>query len=298
MMFIAHTFHNGRYARLARLLALLASLLATALVGLAQGVRVPREPTLADAYKFFDEKVKKESEGRIGIGPFDLKTDLGKASQGIPFTLVVSFNEPCLWHFRSDGKTLSFQTQPLPLQNRHGTTNEAGALIVPKRGWGVFLFGDVFFDRTPQGWSATRFTVRLQPAQDDVRDFGRVTCSSNIKEAGFCFYVWAKKHNDQFIFNVSTNSGGTKELCDIGADGFDRNIVTHLRELNVHPGYLVCPGDLRTPAIDIHSLSATNVSYQLRSGTNVVLTKSGEVLLRCPIHHNVVFSDQRIGYTK
>ena len=41
-------------------------------------------------------------------------------------------------------------------------------------------------------------------------------CANNLKEIGIAFKTWALDHNDQFPFNVSTNSGGTLR-CAPGA---------------------------------------------------------------------------------
>jgi prepilin-type processing-associated H-X9-DG protein len=92
---------------------------------------------------------------------------------------------------------------------------------------------------------------------------------------------------------VSTNQGGTLEMCSQEGDGFDMNAVLHFQvlsnELNT-PKILVCPGDAsRQPAISFQALQSANVSYQLHSGVNETNTQA--VLAVCPIHGNVLFCD-------
>ncbi len=122
-----------------------------------------------------------------------------------------------------------------------------------------------------------------------------INCSNNLKQIGLAFRTWAIDNNDQFPFNVSTNNGGTLELCLPGSDGFDRNAAFHFRVMSNElstPRILVCPADTKKPAaLDFQSLQAANVSYQLRSGTNVNDTNPEQVLAVCPIHNNVLRCD-------
>ena len=79
------------------------------------------------------------------------------------------------------------------------------------------------------------------------------------------------------------------------AEGFDANSWRHFQvmsnELNT-PKILVCPEDAsKSAASNFASLGAGNVSYQVRSGTNIDETHPQEVLVRCPIHNNEVMVD-------
>jgi hypothetical protein len=102
-------------------------------------------------------------------------------------------------------------------------------------------------------------------------------------------------HHDQFPFNVSTNEGGTRELCARGGDAFDSNAWMHFRvasnELSA-PAFLVCPKDRkRKPARDFQSFGPKNVTYRLRSGPNVTQDNPNEVLVVCPLHGMAVCTD-------
>jgi hypothetical protein len=269
---------------------------------LAQPSYVTPEPTEADARKFFVEKLSVESEGRIVLGFLDGKAGAmaehgGKVSHAVSYLAQLSFREPCLWQFQSGGSALSFKTTPLSETDQTIGTNSPNTLKVLKRGWGYLLGGSVFFEKTADGWIPTGFDVLTKPSQDEFRDFGRVTCSSNMKDITLGLRVWAEAHSNQFVFNVSTNQGGTKEQCLIGNDGFDLNPAIHFREMTngyIIPGLLICPGESRPRATNMQSLLATNISYQLHTGVGPAPKNSKEVLLRCPIHGSIAYCDGSI----
>jgi hypothetical protein len=131
-----------------------------------------------------------------------------------------------------------------------------------------------------------------------ARDYPRAqknSCATNLNQIGIAFRQWAVGSFDSFSFNVSTNAGGTLELCAVGIDGFDRSAVRHFQALSNElstPKILVCPRDkARKPAVDFASLQAGNVTYQLRSGTNVSDVNPREVLAVCPIDGNILYCD-------
>lgn len=135
------------------------------------------------------------------------------------------------------------------------------------------------------GWH--RDQVRYGPVAQPI------TCVNNLKQIGLAFRQWALDNGDQFPFNVATNAGGTMEFCAVGQDGFDDNAFRHLRvmsdELNT-PKVLVCPKDrARKPATDFSSLQAANVTYRLRSGTNLADIHPSEVLAVCPVDGNTLY---------
>jgi hypothetical protein len=121
-----------------------------------------------------------------------------------------------------------------------------------------------------------------------------INCSNNLKQVGLAFRTWALDHNDQFPFNVSTNSGGTAELNEPDEEGIDKNAAVSFQVLSNELSttrILVCPADNKTPAPNFADLQDENISYILRSGTNVTDINPEEVLARCPIHNNVLRCD-------
>lgn len=122
-----------------------------------------------------------------------------------------------------------------------------------------------------------------------------LNCVNNLKMIGVACRTWALDNGDQFPFNVSTNKGGTLESCARGDSGFDLNSYRHFQVMSTElstPMILFCPADTsRKPAASFLSLRADNVTYQLRSGTNVNGAHPQDVLARCPIHGHELLCD-------
>jgi Domain of unknown function (DUF4190) len=122
-----------------------------------------------------------------------------------------------------------------------------------------------------------------------------INCVNNMKQVGLAFRMWALDHNELYPFNVSTNQGGTLELCAPGSDGFDANAVLHFQvmaNLLNTPKLLVCPSDAsKQPASSFANLESANVSYLVRSGTNISVVFPSEILARCPVHGHTLLCD-------
>lgn len=120
---------------------------------------------------------------------------------------------------------------------------------------------------------------------------------NNLKQIGLAFKIWEIDHGNQYPFNVSTNSGGTMEFCAVDRDGFDRNSFLHFKamtgdELLRIPLLLVCPQDRsKKAATNWAGLGPENVTYRLRTGTNVCDTNPHEILAVCPLDGNILYCD-------
>ena len=84
-------------------------------------------------------------------------------------------------------------------------------------------------------------------------------------------------------------------MTPIYSDGFDKNGFMHLRVMSNElstPKILACPADSsKQPAVDFGTLKSSNVSYLVRSGTNIGEVHPQEILARCPIHGHVLYTD-------
>lgn len=121
-------------------------------------------------------------------------------------------------------------------------------------------------------------------------------CWVNVTDMiGISLRAWALDHRGQYPFNVSTNQGGTLELCARGSDGFDSNAWRHFQVLSnelTDPAFLVCPKDRKhKPARDFRSLRLENVSYRLRTGPSLTQTNKTDVLVVCPLDGNCIYGD-------
>jgi len=136
--------------------------------------------------------------------------------------------------------------------------------------------------------------------RDNLPVAQKITCVNNLKQIGLAFRTWAIDHDGQYPFNVSTNAGGTRELCARGSDGFDSNAALHFRVMSnelSNPKVLVCPQDRSpTPTASFSKLEPENVTYRLRSGTNSnINAHPKEILAVCPIDGNTLYSDGTVG---
>jgi hypothetical protein len=139
----------------------------------------------------------------------------------------------------------------------------------------------------------------LPPLSAAKKGGQQINCVSNLKQIGTAFRLWASDNGERFPFNVPTKDGGTLEFRAPGPGGFDANSWRHFQvlsnELNT-PYILVCPSDpTHFVAVDFEHFGATNVSYQVRSGTNVDQVNPMQVLARCPIHGTELLCDGSVA---
>lgn len=123
-------------------------------------------------------------------------------------------------------------------------------------------------------------------------------CLNNLKQISRAFKLWAADHKGKYPFNVSTNDGGTMELCSRGTGQFDQNAFLIFRQMSNaldNPKILICPADwLAKPAVEFRNLQPTNVSYQLRTGSDVTADHPDQILAFCSIHGHAVYADGHV----
>ena len=122
-----------------------------------------------------------------------------------------------------------------------------------------------------------------------------INSKNNLKQVGLAFHIWEGDHNGQYPFNVSQAQGGTRELCQQDANGYEQNPAPTFKVLANAlglPNLLVCPGDpVKHPAASFASLTADNISYQLRTGPEINDQNPQAVLMVDPINGVVLHCD-------
>ncbi len=125
-------------------------------------------------------------------------------------------------------------------------------------------------------------------------------CRNNLVEIGMAFRTWSLDHTNQLPFNLSTNAGGTLELCNRDAKGYDRNAFLHFMVLSNEvstPKVLVCPASGHggsgnpSPAPDFQHLTAANVSYLLCTGPSINESNPSATLAICPVCGSTLLVD-------
>jgi hypothetical protein len=163
----------------------------------------------------------------------------------------------------------------------------------------VLGYVSILFSLVVLGLLLPAISKAKHSAQRSGQGFGeRASCENNLRQIGLAFKVWALEHGDHYPFNVSSNSGGTLEMCAPDADGYDKNAVVHFilisNELGT-PSLLVCPKDpTKHAAASFPDLQPANITYQLRTGKSVDPENPQEVLAVCPVHGNRLFCDGNV----
>jgi hypothetical protein len=272
--------------------------------------RAPAEPQAVlasgglstnDVKQALEQRIKEQSEGQITLFGFrqigvkvpDLELN-GKPTCAAEFQAGIEFQAPGVWASQHQGRPLTFVLLK-PFSDLRGADNWHPFRIEDK-GERFVLQGYALFTRDASKWTLAGFGQLGLPAREStVPDEASVQCVNQLKMIGLAFRTWALDHDDHFPFNVSTNAGGTLELCARGKDGFDANAAAHFQVMSNEVStlrILVCPADSsKRVGGSFARLQATNLSYLVRSGTNLDEEHPDVILARCPIHGHVLLCD-------
>lgn len=258
-------------------------------------------PTGEQAKELLKERIQEQSEGQITLfgfrqistRPLDLELN-GKVAYAVEFEAGVEFVSPCRWASRHRGSPLTFVL--LKPESNLRSADPRNVIEVKEKGERYVMQGYALFTPATNGWTLAGFGQTRWPIRESVvPDEASAGCITQLKQIGLAFRLWAGDNNDRYPFNINTNAGGTMELCARGSDGFDASAAIHFQVMSNELGstkLLVCPGDFsRQPATDFRKLQTTNVTYVMRSGTNIDETNPEEILVRCPIHGHVCLCD-------
>jgi uncharacterized membrane protein len=145
-----------------------------------------------------------------------------------------------------------------------------------------------------QAQQAQQQAQRRAGAADGDKD-AVIQSINNLKQIGIAFRIWEGNHGDKYPFNVSQAQGGTRELCQPDGNGYEQNPAPTFKVLaNAlgSPKLLVCPGDpAKHPAASFASLTADNISYQLRTGPDINDQNPQAVLMVDPVNGAALFCD-------
>lgn len=141
--------------------------------------------------------------------------------------------------------------------------------------------------------------VRWQRRQNEQYHYHRwlrITCVNNLRQIGMGLRIWGGDHGDEFPWNVSTNAGGSKELCAPDKDGFDDNSFRDFQVMSnelINPLVLFCHSDTqKKPAADFPSLAASNVTYRIHIVPGLSLWNTNKIpLVVCPVDGSVLYYD-------
>jgi hypothetical protein len=258
-------------------------------------------PSVSEARQALLSRIEQQSGGRITLASFNgVGMKMGSMELNgleactVDFEARIEFTEHCRWAARFEGRPLTFKTFKI---GQEGPAGARDLIEATQKGDQFIVRGYEVFNRTPDGWRIVGFGGDRAPLRPS--DELSLACVTQLKQIGLAFKIWEGDNNDQFPFNLSTNRGGTLELCAPGPDGVDRNGFMHLRAMANElgsPQVLICPADTgRKAAASFPALGSTNVSYQVRSGKNINDSNPSEVLVVCPVHGHVLHADATVS---
>jgi prepilin-type N-terminal cleavage/methylation domain-containing protein len=111
----------------------------------------------------------------------------------------------------------------------------------------------------------------------------RISCTSNLKQAGLSFRLFSNDHGDKFPFNTFTSDGGTvtgnnsADLTDPTKSGTAVDIYRALSNELVSPKVLVCNSDAAKSKASDFLNTATTLSFGQQAQNNDALSYAAGV---------------------
>lgn len=258
-------------------------------------------PSASEVQLLMQHHVREQSGGAISLVEFTaVRTNLVAGDNGhgrlcaLHFEAQVAFVGPCRWATRFAGEALAFKVLG---PDSDGTNIAPGNVVsVSSKDERYTVFGQARFAPGTNAWVFHGFASD-GPARK-VAELDNERCLVNMRTVSGAFASWQINHDGHLPFNLSTNAGGTKELCKADGAGLDMNPAVHFQVMSnelVHTRFLVCPADhSRRAAQTFAELTSNNVSYQLRPSAKADSNDPDGALVVCPIHAHVIYSGGEI----
>lgn len=132
-------------------------------------------PSGGDAEDFLEQKINSESKGSIELVDFEKINASEQAFFGtnyyvVEFSSIIEFKQDCRWITGHMGEFEGFETRPV--DNRKGGWagwnagfSNPGANV--KNGLRVQIVGNIYYEKTENGWRATKIEVEKKQKLDD-----------------------------------------------------------------------------------------------------------------------------------
>ena len=248
------------------------------------------QPTETETRSALQNRIEQQAEGRMKLVSFKEK-DRAMNGAMVWFSAQIECVEACKWPTNFLSKPVIFKTFRVNEEGSNTNASGSGNFAILQKGEVFELRGYELLTSTNHEWKPLVIYGVVKPPTPVSEELSE-TCANQIQQIRLAFRFWEAEHGDRFPCNVSTNAGGTMELCAPDSDGLDKNGFLQFRVLSNYlksPQILICPADnSKKPASSFRLLEATNISYQIRSGTNIDDSHPEEILIVCPIHGHIM----------
>jgi len=234
-----------------------------------------------------------EQRELYGLPPSNLR---GLATATCVFGVIPYINALVAYTILMPIYAALMQSSVNQLADRSVTTTPRATLAPQPAGSGMPGWAIALICIFPAFFMIAILSAMLLPALAAAKRKAQMINSvNNLKQVGLAMRIWESEHNGQFPFHVSQAQGGALESCQQDANGFELNpapvFMVMSNELST-TRILVCPNDpTKHAAADFASLTAANISYELRTGPDVKENDPQAVLAVDPFNGEVLYAD-------